>query len=99
MPIPRWFINGPRRVDPTSGEILCTLDPPFRQHATLEILVHCTLAGGELRHYDSGPGIKQILLVGNRDTVYLTVEPGDRLVLHYIAVGGERMVQGSLYVF
>lgn len=99
MPIPNWFVNGPRRHDPTSGEVLCELNPPFTQHMTLEVLVHCTLAAGELRHYEAGPGIRQILQVGNRDTVYLTVEPGDRLVLHYIAVGAERTVQASLYAW
>ena len=99
MPIPRWFVNGNRVMNPESGQIICELNPPFDRHETVEILVHCTLAVCELRHTRAGPEIRQLLLVGNQDTVYVTVDPGDRLVLYYVAVVQQQIVQGSLYVF
>lgn len=99
MPIPNWFVNGPRRNNPPGGEVLCILDPPFTQHMTLEVLCHCALAGCELQHRDSENRIKQILICTNRDTIYLTVEPGDKLQMNWIASGAGDMVQGSLYAW
>lgn len=99
MPVPRWFVNGPRRVNPAGGEKLCELNPPFPQHMTLEILVHCTLSSTEIRHRTAANETRQILICVNRDTVYLTVEPGDYLELYLVELGAGNFVQGSLYVF
>lgn len=99
MPIPNWFVNGPRRLDPTSGEILCELNPPFTQHMTIEILVHCAATLVELRHRTATGGIKEILLCANRDTVYLTMEPTDWLQMLLMSNPAGTPVQGSLYVW
>lgn len=99
MPIPRWFVNGPRIVNPPGGATMCELNPPFVQHQTIEVLVHCPLSGSELQQRAADTAIKQIVYAANRDTIYLTVEPGDWLRLNWIAAVDAQYVQGSLYVF
>lgn len=99
MPIPVYFVNGPRRVNPSGGEKLCELNPPFTQHATIEVLVHCNLASTEIRHRSAANETKQILICVNRDYVYMTVEPGDYLELYLVELGAGNFVQGSLYVW
>jgi hypothetical protein len=99
MPIPRWFVNGQRIVNPPGGAKLCELNPPFTQHQTLEVLVHCALSESEIRHRTAAQGTRQILICTNRDTVYFTVEPGDFLELYLVELGAGNYVQGSLYVF
>lgn len=99
MPIPNWFINGPRIVNPPGGATLCELNPPFTQHMTLEVLCHCPLAGAEIQHRTAAGGITQIVYVANRDTIYLTVEPGDFLRMNWIASVDSQYVQGSLYAW
>lgn len=99
MPIPNWFVNGPRLVNPPGGAELCMLNPPFTQHMTIEILVHCPLSGSELWQRTAGNETRAILYAANRDTVYLTVEPGDWLRLNWIAGVDAAYVQGSLYVW
>lgn len=99
MPIPNWFVNGPRRINPAGGEKLCELNPPFTQHATLEILVHCNLASTEVRHRTALNETRGVLICVNRDTIYLTVEPGDYLELFLVQLGAGDFVQGSLYAW
>lgn len=99
MPIPNWFVNGPSLVNPPGGAVLCELNPPFTQHATIEILVHCPLSGSELWQRTAGNETRARLYCANRDTVYLTVEPGDWLRLNWIAGVDANYVQGSLYVW
>lgn len=78
---------------------MCELNPPFTQHATIEVLVHTPFSGAELQHRGADTAIKQILFAANRDTLYLTVEPGDWLRLNWIAAVDAQYVQGSLYVW
>lgn len=99
MAIPNWFVNGQRHVNPPGGVQLCELNPPFTQHATIEILVHCTLSETEIRHRTADNETRGILICVNRDTVYLTVEPGDYLQLYLVQLGAGNFVQGSLYVW
>jgi hypothetical protein len=97
--IPVWFVNGERRINPPGGVKLCELNPPFTQHATLEVLVHCALSQTEIRHRSAAQETRQILICANRDTIYLTVEPGDFLELYLVELGAGNYVQGSLYVW
>lgn len=99
MPIPIYFVNGPRQVNPPGGVLLCELNPPFTQHQTLEILVHCPPATSELRHMTDRNETRQMIICANGDTIYLTVEPLDRLQLYLLELGASTYVQGSLYVF
>jgi hypothetical protein len=99
VPIPRWFVNGQRIVNPPGGAKLCELNPPWVQHQTLEILVHCALSQSEIRHRTATEGTRQIIICANRDIVYLTVEPGDYLELYLVELGAGNYVQGSLFVF
>jgi hypothetical protein len=99
VPIPNWFVNGQRIVNPPGGAKLCELNPPFTQHMTIEVLVHCALSQSEIRHRGADQGTKQIILCANRDDVYMTVEPGDWLELFLVELGAGNYVQGSLYVW
>ena len=99
MAIPNWFVNGERMVNPTNGVLMCELNPPFAQHMTLEILVHCVLSQVELRQRTATQGIRQLLICANRDYVYLTVEPGDYLQMFLAELGAGNYTQGSLYVW
>lgn len=99
MAIPNWFVNGARQLNPAGGALLCELNPPFTQHATIEILVHVPVTGIELRHYRADGSISEMLMCVNNDTVYVTVEPGDRLVAHYYASVQTDVVQCSLYAW
>lgn len=99
MPIPKFMVNGPRVSNPVGGVALCELNPPFTQHQTLELLVHCPAVGVELRHYGANLALRNILICVNRDVVYLTVEPNERLGMYLAVSASEAYVQGSLYAF
>lgn len=99
MAIPNWFVNGPRLVSPAGGAFLCALNPPFEQHMTLEILVHCPPAVGELRHVTDRNETRQMLIAADGNTIYLTVEPLDRLELYLASTLTSNYVQGSLYAW
>lgn len=99
MSIPNWFVNGPRFNTPPGGQELCVLNPPFTQHMTIELLVHVPLGGAEIHHRTATNETRQILLAVNRDTLYLTVEPGDWIRMNWIASADAQFVQGSLYAW
>lgn len=99
MSIPNWFVNGQRIVNPAGGAKLCELNPPFAQHLTLEVMIHCALSLSELRHRTAAQGTRQTIICTNQDYVYLTVEPGDFLELFLMELGAGNYVQGSLYVW
>ena len=99
MAIPTYWVNGPRVLNPTSGIALCSLNPPFTQHQTLEILVHCATGGTELRRFGVELNIREIVMAANQDVVYLTVEPGEFLGLYWLAGVQAQAVQGSIYAW
>lgn len=99
MAIPNWFVNGLFLNNPPGGEMLCELNPPFTQHMTLEVLVHCAFTRVELRHTAVDLTRRNTILAADNATVYLTVEPGDILRLYWLPIGQEIYVQGSIYAW
>ena len=99
MAIPNWFVNGDLMNNPPGGTVLCELNPPFTQHMTLEVLVHCALTRVELRHILPTEERKNTLIIANSATVYVTVEPNDILRLYWMPVQQELYVQGSIYAW